>query len=360
MYKAVREHRPVSRAQLARLLGISKPTAARVVAQLVAKGLIRPAASPGEGRSFGAEFVELSPRVAAGLVIDTVGRQLRGELIDLDGVRLARADGPPVRPVAGPGAPDPAVVITRLCGELVRSARLRPGRLVRAVVGLAEADPAMIARLGAALGVPVRAELDVHLAALGEQRRGAGGGAPDFVLLSVGQDVRAGIVLGGALYRGGNGAAGLVDYVPGGRGFSTDSPAAEAFLAFAEQRVRLAGAATALRPPLRIDKVFAAARSGDRLAGELVAGEARRIARYAARLAGVLDPKVLALGGGIGANGDLLLDPVRRSLAGLLPVAPQVVTARLGDAATLAGAAVLAVEDAIETLLTSPESGRQP
>lgn len=353
VYGAIREHRPVSRAQLSRLLGTSKPTVARALDDLLAAGLVRPVAAGADVKSYGAVLFEPVAGAAVVLVLDLSGRQLRGELVDLDGTRLARADRPRSTPVLG-GSPADVVASTEaLRAELLRAAKVRPSYLAMAVVAVTGADDSLAARIRAAVGVRVHVEHAVHLAALGEQRRGAGMGVDEFVLLSVGHEVRAGIVLGGRLYRGGNGAAGAIDHAPGGRGFSTDSPAADAFLASAEQRVRLAGAATSLRTPLRVEKVLAAARTGDRLAGELVAGEARRIARYAARLAGVLDPELIVLGGGIGANGDLLLDPVRRSLAGLVPFPPTVVNSRLGDSAALVGGATLGAETVLRGLLVA-------
>src|SRR5438445_70854 len=54
------------------------------------------------------------------------------------------------------------------------------------------------------LGIPAMVENDVNLAALGERWRGVGRGVDDFVFVSVGTGLGAGLVLSGELYRGRN------------------------------------------------------------------------------------------------------------------------------------------------------------
>ena len=87
--------------------------------------------------------------------------------------------------------------------------------------------------------------------------------------------------------------------------------------------------------PLTAKKVFDEARRGDRKARRVVAAEAHRIALAIAAVASVLDPELVILGGGIGGNGDLLLEPVERELATLSPFRPRIEVSTLqrgGDA----------------------------
>src|SRR5207253_5487352 len=84
-------------------------------------------------------------------------------------------------------------------------------------INLAENVPglegrAFDAELQERLGLPVRLENDVNLAALGEQWRGVARGVDDFVFLSIGTGVGAGVVLAGELHRGRHGAAGEIDF----------------------------------------------------------------------------------------------------------------------------------------------------
>jgi predicted NBD/HSP70 family sugar kinase len=54
------------------------------------------------------------------------------------------------------------------------------------------------------------------------------------------------------------------------------------------------------------------------------------------------------LGGGIGRNGDLLLEPIEHELRRLLPFRPRLVVSALGDEAVLQGAIATALEVARE------------
>src|SRR4029077_18276724 len=81
--------------------------------------------------------------------------------------------------------------------------------------------------LQAALDLPVTLENDINLAALGERWQGVARGVADFVFLSVGTGMGAGLVLGGELHRGRNGAAGEIDFALAGVGETVDPSAAQ-------------------------------------------------------------------------------------------------------------------------------------
>jgi predicted NBD/HSP70 family sugar kinase len=98
--------------------------------------------------------------------------------------------------------------------------------------------------------------------------------------------------------------------------------------------------------------IFAAARAGDEVAGEIVAEEARRIALHVAPIAAVADVGLVVLGGGIGANGDLLSGAVRRRLDDWLPHPPRVEASSLGDAAVLIGALAVGRRAALDNVFT--------
>ena len=74
------------------------------------------------------------------------------------------------------------------------------------------------------------------------------------------------------------------------------------------------------------------------MARAIVDEEARRIAKHITPVAAVADVGLVVLGGGVGANADLLLEPVRTLLAEWLPYPPRVEVSSLGEAAVLTGA----------------------
>jgi predicted NBD/HSP70 family sugar kinase len=99
--------------------------------------------------------------------------------------------------------------------------------------------------------------------------------------------------------------------------------------------------------------IFRAARAGDELARAVVAEEARRIAQHIVPIAAVADVALIVLGGGIGANGDLLLAPIREALARRCPYPPRVEVSSLADAAVLEGALAIGLRAALDSVFVN-------
>ena len=161
----------------------------------------------------------------------------------------------------------------------------------------------------------------------------------------------AGLVLRGELHRGHNGAAGEVDFALVGLAQDVD-PCAGAVSAFAARAGRR-GRSRRRRSTAPFDAraIFAAARAGDALAAEVVDEVARRIALHIVPVAAVTDVSLVVLGGGLGANGDLLLEPVRRCSTGWIPYPPRVEVSSLGEAAVLTGALAFGLRRALDDVV---------
>jgi predicted NBD/HSP70 family sugar kinase/DNA-binding CsgD family transcriptional regulator len=362
--EAIRGGAPISRAEIARRTGISKPTVSLALRGLVRTGVVRETA-PEPGRPhYGAVFFEPVPEAALVLALDIGARFMRGAVGDLAGNVRARQD---VAVVHGDGRATLEAVV-ELRDALVAAAGQEPDRIGEAVVGVpgvvAPGDASVslatnvpgiegsgFARgLAGRLDLPVRLENDINLAALGEQWRGVARGVDDFLFLSVGTGTGAGLVLHGELHRGRNGAAGELDYAHAGSDLRLD-PSAEGVAGLAAELAARHSGSTSLLPPYEPRTIFAAARTGDPFACEIVAEEARRIALHVMPVAAVADVELVVLGGGLGTNGDLLLDPIRGLLAAALPYPPRVEVSALGEAAVLTGALATGVRAARENLL---------
>jgi predicted NBD/HSP70 family sugar kinase len=196
--------------------------------------------------------------------------------------------------------------------------------------------------------VSVSVDNDINLAAVGERWRGVGRGVANFAFLSVGTGLGAGLVIRGELHRGHRGGAGELDFALGDARRERDDPCAAALSSFAGELARSNDLPTTLEPSYAVPAIFGGARAGDALARAVVAEAARRIAVHIAPIAAVADVELVVLGGGIGANGDLLLGPIRELLAEQLPFPPRVEVSSLGDAAVLTGALATGLEAALE------------
>ena len=102
---------------------------------------------------------------------------------------------------------------------------------------------------------------------------------------------------------------------------------------------------------LTTELIFDRARAGHARATEIVDEVARRISAYIGVLAAVADVELVILGGGIGLNGDLLLERVALLLQKQLPYPPRLEVSALGDSAVLTGAAAMAASVAVELVI---------
>jgi predicted NBD/HSP70 family sugar kinase len=361
--RTIRAGAPISRAQISRHAGISKPTVSLALQTLLDAGLVREAADAPGGPRYGAVYFEPVDEAALVLSVDLGARFLRGALGDLAGRVRARQDVE-LGVADADLALDAIVQLRHVLAETSGLDAALVDEVVVGVPGVVEADGGAIrlalnvaglegrsfgAELEERLGVSVTVENDVNLAALGEGSLGVAHGVDDFVFLSVGTGLGAGLVLRGELQRGHNGAAGELDYVRVGLEQELDPCAA----ALAEVAKRLsADARTVLVPPFEARSVFAAARSGDTVARAVVAEEARRIALHIVPIAAVTDVGLVVLGGGIGANAGLL-DTVRTLLAGWLAYPPQVQISSLGDGAVLMGGLSVGVRAAVQNVFAA-------
>jgi len=361
--ETIRSSAPLSRAEISRLVGISKPTVSLAIQSLVEAGLVREAAEGPDGPSYGAVFFEPVPDAALVLGFDLGARFLRGAICDLRGAIRARLDVE----VAGSDAASVLDVIAALRDQLVETAGLSDALIDGVVVGVPGVVDEESGRIELATSVeglegiafrpalrerlelPVTLENDVNLAALGEQWQGVARGVDDFVFLSIGTGMGAGLVLHGELHRGRHGAAGEVDFALVGLAQDVD-PCAGAISTYATRVAAERTPVTTLQAPFDSREIFAAARAGDAFAHEIVDEVARRIALHLVPIAAVSDVSLAVLGGGLGANGDLLLRPVRELLAGWIPYPPQVDVSSLGEAAVLTGALAVGLRAALDNV----------
>jgi predicted NBD/HSP70 family sugar kinase len=361
--ETIRAGAPISRAEISRRAGISKPTVSIALQSLVESGLVRETKPDPTRPSYGAVFFEPVPEAAVVLGLDLGARFLRGALCDLRGTVRTRQDVE-LRESDGAGV---AEAIAQLSRSLVAASGLPADLLDGAVVGVPGVvddgsvhlthfesleGRALGAELRELLDLPVVLENDINLAALGEHWEGVARGVDNFVFLSIGTGLGAGLVLGGELHRGRNGAAGEVDFAFAGLGSDVD-PCASAVAALAERLAAENG--TSLAPPFEPRAIFDAARRGDGVAQTVVDETARRIALHIVPIAAVADVELVVLGGGLGANGDLLLEPVRRLLADWLPYPPGVEVSSLGEAAVLSGALAVGLRAALENVFDRRE-----
>jgi glucokinase len=203
-------------------------------------------------------------------------------------------------------------------------------------------------RMVARFGLPVVIENDASVAALAEWKAGAGRGARNMVMLTLGTGVGGGVVLDGRLYRGWTELGHIVVELDGKpcQGACTGRGHLESYctgVAATEEAQRVFGPAADAHRLIRL------AREGETAALDILADIGHRLGAGIGSLVNVFDPETVVIGGGFGvAAFDFLLPAARevviREALGSAGETVGIIKAELGTAAGLIGAGLLAFE----------------
>jgi predicted NBD/HSP70 family sugar kinase len=368
-----------SRADLARLSGLSKPTVSLALAAVERAGLIRVAGQQTGRPGRSAQLYEVHPEAGFVLGLDVGAQYVRAGVADLAGTVRARgaarlhatsvrgrigelirlADG-----LCAEAGVDRAAVTQTVLGS---PGVYDPNRDAMALTGRPPGweRPEIMTWLREEFGGTLIIENDINAAALAEQADGHGREAASFAFVSVGTGIGMGLVVGGQLVRGAHGVAGEIAYVPmtggqgaepepGTEGSSGARSSSSARSSAAGWRGALEGASSAaavvrsarragLRGQVSARSVFQAAARGDDRATGVVADEAQLVARMLCTVISVIDPELIVLGGGIGqAPG--FADAVIAELSPMAPALPDVRVSALGTEAVVDGCLAAAAE----------------
>jgi glucokinase len=200
-------------------------------------------------------------------------------------------------------------------------------------------------------GLPAAVDNDANAAALAESRLGAARGARVSMTVTLGTGIGCGIVVDGRVLHGAFGGAGEIGHLPIGSGevpcrcgvACCVEPEASGSGLVRSARLRGLDAADAA-------SVFDAAAGGDTVALELVDRMADRLGRLIATAINLLNPQVVAIGGGVAGAGEPLFSRLDRAVERYALASHRrglsVVPAALGERAGTVGAGLLAWERA--------------
>lgn len=174
------------------------------------------------------------------------------------------------------------------------------------------------------LDITVKAGNDANVAALGEMWQGGGQGYNDVVLVTLGTGVGGGIIINGKILTGATGAGGeighihMVDDEPdecgcGNHGCLEQYASATGIVRLAHRRLAASAAPSVLRDTeVSAKTVFDAVKEGDALAIEIAGEFGEYLGKGLAMVAGVCNPEIFVLGGGVSKAGTVLIDYVQK------------------------------------------------
>ena len=377
--KLLRETGSCSRADLVRATGLSAPTVTNVVKDLLAAELVEPL---GEGRSSGGrppDMLRFKAERGCLMGLEITAQNISFLLTDLNGIELDRMDVSLARRKTTPEA------ICSLIGEelkkLLRKHKKSRSKLLALVAGVpaitnvTDGSVLSISTLEGWRSVPLRGMLkkaagclvivenDTNLAAKGERFRGAAQGVDDFVFINIGNNVGAGILLGGRIHHGTEWSAGEIGYLR----LPSTSRRQLTIHEFGELETVLTGPGllkswgeVRSKSPHRKHQqnmsaldILNLAQAGDARAVKIVRQRSEIVADIVVNLSLILNPALIVLGGEIGSH-SALINLVQKQLEGGEFAVPKIASSPVDRRAVLWGGISLALEALPSVLLPQP------
>ncbi len=377
---ALRERGVASRAEVARITGLSRSTVSTIVGDLLESGLAGERDGHPDGTAHAGRppvMVSLNPSAGLAVGIDFGHRHLRVAVSDLSHAVLAEtwrelnvdhssdhgldtaaefvdqvlaeADVDRARVIGvGMGLPAP---IDRATGA-VEAASILPGW-----VGVDAA-----AEAASRLGLPVQVENDANLGALAELVSGAAKGKSEVAYIKVSNGIGAGLISGGRVHHGVGGTAGEIGHTviaDGGPVCRCGNRGCLETLASTRSIAELLSVSRGEEVSSR--RVLELCASQDAAAQRLIGDAGRAIGIAVANLCNLLNPQCVIVGGDLSAAGEILLGPLRETVQrNAIPSAVddlEIVAGVLGERAELLGALALVMQESDRFI--APELVRQ-
>lgn len=355
--KTILEHGNVSRADIARITRLTRPTVSAIVADLQEENLV---VETGVGPSAGGKppiLLNIDVDSHRLLCIDLGNQEFRGALVNMQGEITRRIHFPS----AGHRGEEALHLVYRLVEALLAAGTARilgigigtPGLidpqtgLVHHAVNLGWEDLPLSTLLDSRYRLPIYLANDSHLAALGEYTYGEPQAGSNLIVIKIGQGIGAGIVLGGKLFYGDTYNAGEIGHVVvqeqgelcrcGNRGCLETVASTRAILQAAQQ---------AGFPDW--EALTAAAIRDEDQARQIVTAAGRHLGVALAHLVGSLNINHIILSGRVEQLGNLLLeaaaDEVRRRVLPAMGANMTLEFSHLGTDIVVLGASALVLQ----------------
>jgi len=379
--KLLRECGSCSKADLVRASGLSAPTITNVVGDLLSAGLIKPL---GEGESNGGrppDMIAFKAERGCVLAVKITADKISFLLADLNGRDL---DNLEISLAGRKTTPD---AICNYIGEearrLLRKHKKKREQLLAVVVGvpaITNVDEGVVlsistlenwrsvplrAKLTQILECPVIVENDINLAAQGERYCGAAQAEETFILIHIGPNVGAGIVLSGQIYHGSQWSAGEIGYLrlpntsrrrPTLHEFGeleTVLTSAGILESWQEGKKKSGHDADEKSEPRDALGVLNLAQAGDAQAEKIIQQRAAIVADILVNVSLILNPALILLEGEVGSH-PALISAVQKQLQESEFAVARIDAGKLGNTSVLWGGIAIALEMIPTVLLPSP------
>ncbi len=208
-------------------------------------------------------------------------------------------------------------------------------------------------------GMRVKAGNDANVAALGEVWQGAGKGYKEMVMVTLGTGVGGGIIHDGKIVAGADGAAGEIGHLCirpdetiscncGNCGCLEQYASATGIVRLINEELEASSEESILRnDEISAKNFWEAVAKGDKLSIRVAERFGEYLGIGLSIIAGVLNPEVFVIGGGVSRSGDLILPFIEKNFKAHVFHAcagAKIVRATLGNDAGLIGAAKMVID----------------
>ena len=174
-------------------------------------------------------------------------------------------------------------------------------------------------------GMRVEGGNDANVAALGEMWKGGGQGHKNLVAVTLGTGVGGGIIINGEIMTGATGAGGEIGHIHvedneteacgcGNFGCLEEYASATGITRLANRALQAGDKDSVLRKgEVSAKSVFDAVKAGDELAIEVAKQFGDYLGKGLGVIAGIINPEIFVIGGGVSKAGEVLFDYIRPS-----------------------------------------------
>jgi glucokinase-like ROK family protein len=368
----------ISRAELSRQLGLSRPAIGSIIKELLELQIIRESSHTSSTGGRSAVLLEINPDCAIVAGVD-IGATHLGLILTDYAAQLLNTKEIPFDINQGPEnclqqvdcalreflmENDTSIHDLKAIGVGVPGpVAMRAGGVVSPPIMPGWDHFPILHHLEELWQIPITLNNDAELGALGEWAYGAGRSECFLLYVKVGYGIGAGLLINGHIYRGATGAAGEIGHITlqengpmctcGNRGCLEAMAGGRSIVSQVltaikmNQRTQLS---TIPADELTALHIAEAARQGDLLAQEIVSQAGKYIGIALASLVNVLNPGMIIIGGGIALMGDLFIEPIRQAaIKRSLPASAQgirITAAYLGNRSSGLGAVSQAISSA--------------
>lgn len=202
---------------------------------------------------------------------------------------------------------------------------VKKGSIVNRCVNLGWGVFDVAEELSSLTGLKVKVGNDANVAALGEMWQGGAKGCSDVIMVTLGTGVGGGIIVGGKIIDGADGAGGEIGHITvnndeiepcncGQYGCLEQYASATGIVRMAKRKLAKTNDETSLRKieDLTAKAIFDEAKNGDEVAKSLVDELGRILGSALSNIACVVNPEVIVIGGGVSKAGQILIDTIQK------------------------------------------------